>query len=82
MTFSSDLVFDGLKQSPYTETDTVNPLNIYGRSKALAEVQVRSDYPDALFIRTGAFFGPWDKYNFCICRYQNIVCQRNFPSRI
>ena len=37
VTFSSDLVFDGRKASPYTETDPVAPLNEYGRSKAAAE---------------------------------------------
>lgn len=64
MTFSSDLVFDGSKQEPYIETDTLNPLNIYGRSKASAEELVQSIDPEALIIRTSAFFGPWDEYNF------------------
>ena len=34
--FSSDLVFDGRKGN-YTETDAVNPLHIYGETKAAAE---------------------------------------------
>ncbi len=64
MTFSSDLVFDGEKQSPYFEIDSVKPLNIYGRSKADGERLVLQHFPSALIIRTSAFFGPWDKYNF------------------
>ncbi len=28
--YSTDYVFDGLKKSPYTESDIPNPLNIYG----------------------------------------------------
>ena len=64
MTFSSDLVFDGEKQSPYMEHDFVKPLNIYGQSKAKGEFLVKKNYPSALIIRTSAFFGPWDKYNF------------------
>lgn len=64
MTFSSDLVFGGEKNNPYTEKDNVKPLNIYGESKAMGEVNVLNEYPDALVIRTSAFFGPWDKYNF------------------
>jgi dTDP-4-dehydrorhamnose reductase len=64
ITFSSDLVFDGKKKIPYVESDAVNPLNIYGKSKAQAEVSVLQNKPDALIIRTSAFFGPWDEYNF------------------
>ena len=64
MTFSSDLVFDGTKQSPYVEGDKINPLNIYGRSKAEAELAVLNTNPDSLVIRTSSFFGPWDEYNF------------------
>lgn len=64
MTFSSDLVFNGSKDNPYTETDCVNPLNVYGKSKVSGEKLVTSIYPAALIIRTSAFFGPWDKRNF------------------
>lgn len=64
LTFSSDLVFNGSKNNPYTETDSVNPLNVYGKSKAAGEQLVITTNPDALIIRTSAFFGPWDKSNF------------------
>lgn len=64
LTFSSDLVFCGTKNNPYTETDSVNPLNVYGKSKASGEKLVIHNNPDALIIRTSAFFGPWDKSNF------------------
>jgi dTDP-4-dehydrorhamnose reductase len=64
VTFSSDLVFDGQKKSPYVETDNVNPLNIYGLSKARAEKNILEVNPDALIIRSSSFFGPWDQYNF------------------
>lgn len=64
MTFSSDLVFDGEKQSPYIEADFVKPLNVYGESKAKSEQLVLNNYSSSLIIRTSAFFGPWDQYNF------------------
>jgi dTDP-4-dehydrorhamnose reductase len=64
ITYSSDLVFDGKKKMPYHESDQVGPLNVYGKSKALAEEKVSSSFSDALIIRTSAFFGPWDEYNF------------------
>lgn len=64
MTFSSDLVFGGDKKLPYTEADIVNPLSVYGESKARAEELVLKACSKALVIRSSAFFGPWDKYNF------------------
>ncbi|WP_228466924.1 family 1 glycosylhydrolase [Adhaeribacter swui] len=64
LTFSSDLVFDGEKAEPYTEEDTPTPRNVYGNSKALAESRILKILPDALIIRTSAFFSSWDRYNF------------------
>lgn len=64
ITFSSDLVFDGEKRTSYVEEDHPNPLNVYGRSKAQAEEAVFKLTSDALVIRSSAFFGPWDEYNF------------------
>jgi dTDP-4-dehydrorhamnose reductase len=64
LTFSSDLVFDGSKKQPYVESDETNPLNIYGKSKAESETRVLSADESSLVIRTSAFFGPWDQYNF------------------
>jgi dTDP-4-dehydrorhamnose reductase len=64
VTFSSDLVFDGAAGRPYIEDDAVNPLNVYGATKVEAERAVLAALPSALVIRTSAFFGPWDIYNF------------------
>ena len=35
--FSTDYVFDGKKEEPYTESDIPNPLSIYGKTKFLGE---------------------------------------------
>lgn len=64
MNFSSDLVFDGRKPTAYMESDLPNPLNVYGQSKAQAEILIQKEYPSSLIVRTSAFFGPWDDYNF------------------
>jgi dTDP-4-dehydrorhamnose reductase len=64
VTFSSDLVFDGSHRTPYLESSAVSPLNVYGHSKAMSEKWVLTVHPSSLVIRTSAFFGPWDKYNF------------------
>ncbi|MFL5187121.1 MAG: family 1 glycosylhydrolase [Microvirga sp.] len=64
VTFSSDLVFDGTLDRPYVESDKVNPTTVYGESKAEAERRVLEAHDKALVLRTSAFFGPWDRYNF------------------
>ena len=38
---STDYVFDGEKQSPYTEEDFTNPINVYGASKLKGEEYVQ-----------------------------------------
>ena len=62
--FSSDLVFDGAQRSPYVEDDAIAPLSVYGRSKAEAERRVLDAHPQAMVVRTSAFFSPWDSHNF------------------
>ena len=64
LTYSSDLVFDGLRAEPYAEQHDPNPLNVYGASKVRAERAVLSAHGQALVVRTSAFFGPWDEHNF------------------
>ncbi|MBA2423125.1 MAG: sugar nucleotide-binding protein [Chitinophagales bacterium] len=75
VSFSSDLVFDGLKTEPYVESDITGPLNIYGSSKAEAEQKILAVYPDSLIIRSSGFFGPWDIYNFAFQVLQSVKNQ-------
>jgi dTDP-4-dehydrorhamnose reductase len=64
VTFSSDLVFDGRLGRAYVESDAPCPTCVYGASKLEAEQLVSAVCPDALILRTSAFFGPWDPHNF------------------
>ena len=55
---STDYVFDGRKDSPYTEEDAAAPLNVYGRSKLEGELAVRRSHPAALVVRTSWVYSP------------------------
>jgi len=50
--FSTDYVFDGSKGSPYMESDTPHPLNIYGRTKLTGEKAVIESGGAGLVLRT------------------------------
>ena len=50
--FSTDYVFDGKKNTPYTETETPNPLSIYGKSKLEGEQFVEKNSSKFLILRT------------------------------
>lgn len=53
---STDLVFDGLN-APYRETDSVNPVNIYGEQKVMAEEAMLKRYPMTAVCRMPLMFG-------------------------
>lgn len=50
--YSTDYVFDGSKTSPYTEEDSPNPLNAYGRTKLEGENAIRASGAAHLTFRT------------------------------
>ena len=54
---STDYVFDGAKNRPYETNDPRAPLNVYGRSKAEAEVQISQVLTECCIVRTSWLFG-------------------------
>jgi len=49
---STDYVYDGLNYRPYTESDAVNPVSVYGKSKLAGEQEVLQSGARAIVIRT------------------------------
>lgn len=56
VTFSTDFVFDGEKETPYTEEDRPNPISAYGRAKLEGERRAL-EYHGSIVIRTSWVFG-------------------------
>ncbi|AYN66085.1 dTDP-4-dehydrorhamnose reductase [Euzebyella marina] len=49
---STDYVFDGKKETPYTISDTTNPINVYGASKLEGELAVQNLLKRYFIVRT------------------------------
>lgn len=60
--FSTDFVFAGTKNSPYTETDDTKPMSVYGCSKLQGEQALQQlDIPNCCIVRSAWLFGPGRK---------------------
>lgn len=55
--YSTDYVFDGTKEDLYTEEDTPNPINNYGRSKLCGEELLMEETDNFLLFRVSWVFG-------------------------
>jgi dTDP-4-dehydrorhamnose reductase len=71
-------VFDGKSATRYVEDSPTRPLNVYGRSKYEAEQKVLQIMPEALVVRTSAFFGPWDSYNYVTIALKTLLAGQPF----
>lgn len=56
---STDYVFDGSKDTPYTEKDITNPINHYGKSKLLGEKHILDILENYYIIRTSWLYSPY-----------------------
>lgn len=62
--YSTDYVFDGSKNTPFTIADRPNPLSKYGKSKLLGEEFLRSLTHKYILIRVSWVFGEGGETNF------------------
>lgn len=58
---STDYVFDGNKETPYTEEDQTNPINEYGKSKLLGEQYIEQTFDNYFIIRTSWLYSKYGK---------------------
>lgn len=56
--YSTDYIFSGRKKEGYKEKDKINPINIYGKSKAEGEKEIQKYTDKYYIIRTSWLFGP------------------------
>lgn len=59
--FSTDYVYDGTKTAAYVETDTVNPVSVYGKTKLAGEDAIRAVGLPHLILRTSWVYGAYGK---------------------
>jgi dTDP-4-dehydrorhamnose reductase len=58
---STDYVFDGIKESAYSETDITNPLNNYAKSKLAGEKILAKTWHKHIILRVSWVFGKYRK---------------------
>jgi dTDP-4-dehydrorhamnose reductase len=61
LAWSSHLVFANGQSQPYLEADAPAPRGLYATSKLDAERAVLAACPQALLVRAGPLFAPWDQ---------------------
>jgi dTDP-4-dehydrorhamnose reductase len=62
------------------ESDPVSPADAFGNQLVLLEQEVLRICPDALIVRSGAVFGPWDEINFVTRFLNSMQIGQPFPA--
>lgn len=61
---STDYVFDGNHNQPYTEADSPQPIGVYGQSKLAGEMGIQNHCSNYIILRTAWVYGVSGKRNF------------------
>ncbi|KPA18181.1 spore coat protein [Candidatus Magnetomorum sp. HK-1] len=80
---STDYVFDGIRSIPrgYDETDTPNPVSVYGKSKLAGEQAIISETDRFMILRTAWLFGIGGN-NFLKTMYRLAVAEKGSPLKV
>jgi dTDP-4-dehydrorhamnose reductase len=78
LAWSSHLVFDGCMRRPYLEGDAPAPSGLYATSKHEAERVILASCPQALLVRAGPLFAPWDQANLVARAIHTVRAGRHF----
>ncbi len=63
---STNCIFSGTKDSPYTEDDAAMPLSVYGSTKYKSEEIIRKTLKDYIIFRTCWNFSEFEGHNFVL----------------
>ena len=72
---STDYVFSGKKQMPYTVLDNPAPISVYGESKLFGEIYAKQFSPRYYIVRTSWLFG--DSPNNFVAKFLNWIKEKD-----
>lgn len=74
---SSNFIFDGTSEQPYSEYSQPNPINVYGKTKLLGEQYIRDICDRFYIVRTSCLFSQYSKTHI-----SKFLVSKNKPSSI
>ena len=78
--WSTHLVFDGCQRRPYVEDDAPAPRGVYATIKLEAEQVILASCPQALLVRAGPLFAPWDRASMAALALHTVPSRRHFKA--
>jgi dTDP-4-dehydrorhamnose reductase len=78
--WSTHLVFDGSQRRPYVEGDAPAPRGVYATTKLEAEQVILATCPQALLVRAGPLFAPWDRARMAALAIHTVPRRRLFKA--
>ena len=72
---STDYVFNGNSENPYTEDDQTDPLNYYGKTKLLGDIACQKNNPHSIILRTSWLYSSFGNNFFT--KMLNLMENRN-----